>query len=470
MSPELLKEVIAELNGRLCGGVVSKVHQPDGRDIVLKVFARGGQTHLLISTHPLFSRLLLTEEPFANPAVPKRFCAFLRSRINDSRIERISQVDAERIALITLQKGRGTDIETFTLRAELTGKSSNIILLDADGAVLDALRYFDEEGSARPVMPGVVLGPLPPGPDAAQKEAQAVTKSDAGTWNEAADRYYSGLIAAERSVLRRGKLLRACRGAEARCRRKLDNLNGDKARAIREQDYAAIGNMLLANFKILKRGMKEVDAVDYTTDPPATVKITLDERLGPKENCEKYFKRARKGKTALAMLEERIPATERELEYIQNLSYEIEAAETADDLDAAEEELMEAGYMKRDERASETEPIRRSTSSEGFELLCGKSGPGNDLIVKRYGKDGDIWFHAKGCPGSHVLIKVAGRAKELTMKTIEEAAALAAKHSKAANAARVEVIYTDACHVRKPKGAPPGTVTVSEYKTVVIKN
>lgn len=478
MSPDLLKNILTGLSERLSGGVISKVHQPDGRDIILKIFCRGAQEHLIISTHPLLSRLHLTNHPFTNPSVPKRFCAFLRSRIEGGRIESFEQLDAERIAIITLKKRHGDEIETFILRAELTGKSSNIILLDKDGVVLDAIRYFDIEGSDRPVMPGIVLAPLPPMPPASQKEATTIKQTDAETWNEAADSFFSLLVDTELAALKRGRLQRACRAAETRCKRKVDNLNNDKARAIKEQGYASIGNMLLANFKVLRRGLKEVDAVDYTIDPPTTVKITLDERLGPKENCEKYFKRAKKGKTALAMLETRIPQTERELDYIQNLSYEIEVAETGADLDTAESELVEAGYMKRDDATkkkepipseAQTEPIRRSVSSEGFELLCGKSGTGNDLIVKRYGKDGDIWFHAKGCPGSHVVIKVAGRAKELTKKTIEEAAALAAKHSKAANAAKVEVIYTDCCHVRKPKGAPPGTVTVSEYKTVVVR-
>ena len=475
MSPDLLKNILAELDERLCGGVISKVHQIDGRDVILKIFCKGGQEHLIISTHPLLSRLHLTEHPFTNPPVPKRFCAFLRSRIEGGRIESFKQLDSERIALITIKKRHDDGFETFVLRAELTGKSSNIILLDNNGIILDAVRYFDVEGSQRPVAPGMTLAPLPM-PPAPQKDAEVVTKASAETWNEAADRHFSTLVNAELAAAKRGRLLRAARTAEDRCKRKIANLNIDKARAVKEQGYAAIGNMLLANFKALKRGLKEVEVVDYTIDPPTPVKVTLDERLGPKENCEKYFKRAKKGKTALTMLATRIPQTERELEYIQNLIYEIEAAETGPDLDAAQDELVEAGYMKRDEATkkkgpveAQAEPIRRSVSSEGFELLCGKTGAGNDLIVKRYGKDGDIWFHAKGCPGSHVVIKVAGRADELTKKTIEEAATLAAKHSKAANAAKVEVIYTDCCHVRKPKGAPPGTVTVSEYKTVVVR-
>jgi len=109
------------------------------------------------------------------------------------------------------------------------------------------------------------------------------------------------------------------------------------------------------------------------------------------------------------------------------------------------------------------------TSSEGFEMLCGKSGAGNDLIVRRYASDDDIWLHASGVPGSHVLIKVAGRAGNLTVRTIEEAASIAAWHSKNRNAKKAEVVYTEARHVKKPRGARPGMVTVKEYRTIMVE-
>ena len=102
-------------------------------------------------------------------------------------------------------------------------------------------------------------------------------------------------------------------------------------------------------------------------------------------------------------------------------------------------------------------------------MLCGKSGAGNDMIVKECAHKEDIWFHASGMPGSHVLIKVAGRRDELTKKTIEEAASFAAWHSKARAAGKVEVVYTEAKHVRKPPGAKPGMVTISAFKSIRVR-
>lgn len=475
MGPIPLKNIILELNEALAGGIISKIHQPNDRDIVLKVFIRGHDERLIISTHPRFSRVHLTKEGFVNPPAPKRFCAYLRSRIENARIEGVTQVDIERIARIGLKK-RTEGEEHLTLVAELTGKSSNIILVDDKETVLDALKYFPPETSVRVVMPGVPLKPLPPKP-AGEPEKEAFTREEAVTWNEAADRYYAALIKEDEETAGSARIRRALNEAEKRLKRKLQNLSGDKKRAEEGLVFTKTGELLAANLGRIKRGDKEVKVTDYTKAPPEEVTIALDEKLSPKENLDKCFKRAKKGKAALLLLKDRIPQAEEELSFIEELKYELTAAETEEDLKELEEELIREGYLKGMvapraapiKEIERVEPVRRLTSSEGFELLCGKSSIGNDLIVKKYAKDEDIWFHASKVPGSHVLIKVAGRGKELTRKTIEEAAALAAWHSKAKNASKAEVVYTEARHVRKPRGARPGMVTVKEYKTIVVR-
>ncbi len=472
MGPLLLREVVVELNIGLSGGIVSKVHQPDERNVILKIFVRGREERLIISAHHRLSRIHMTGRDYRNPPAPLRFCAFLRKWITNARIEAITQKDLERIVSIDLiKKNAEGNKEELRLIAELTGKSANIILIDREGMILDALRYFQPEASMRAVAPGLRLDPLPPAP--ALKE-EVVERRDGESWMKAVDSFYSGLVDGEELSERRSHLRKAATEAEKKLKRKLANLEGDKAKAATEVGNYKTGELLASNFHLLKKGVKEAEVMDYTLDPPAMVRVSMDERLGPKENVERYFKRARKGKKALELLKERIPSVEQELEYIETLKYDIEAAETIPDLDEVEAELALGGYLKKMERTEKkeeprAEPVRRFTSSEGFEILCGKSGTGNDLLVSRYASGEDIWFHVKGQPGSHSLIKTAGRATELTKKTIEEAASVAAFYSKAANAGKVEVIYTEARNVKKPRGAKPGMVTVKEYKSVVVK-
>lgn len=470
MGPLLLEQITIELNGLLKDGIVSRIHEPDERTLVFKVFTRGKTEELVISAHPRFSRIHLTSREFVNPEVPPRFAAYLRSRILNARIESFEQAKGERIVRIKLIKKIDGEWSAFGLIIELTGKSSNIILCDAEGVVLDALRHF-APGSAREVCPGVALSPLPPPPP--MKE-EPIVKKDDETWNEAADRFYSALLDEEGLTLEKNRLRRVITEAVKKAERKLKNLKGDESRAGEGLQYEMLGEILASNYGKLKRGMKEIEADDYTVHPPGKVVIRLDEKLGPKENLEKLFKRAKRAKTALSLLRGRIPEVEKELEYLASLMYEWESIETKGDLSELKDELMKEGYIKEkgvaapkeEERAT---PVRRYTSTDGFEILCGKSGAGNDLIVKEYAKDEDIWFHAAKIPGSHVLIKTAGRAKELTKKTIEEAAAICAYHSKAREAGKVEVIYTEARNVKKPRGAKPGMVTVREYKSIVVR-
>ncbi|MBI5468480.1 MAG: NFACT family protein [Deltaproteobacteria bacterium] len=472
MGPLLLRHITLELDERLSGGVVSRVHQPDEKNLLIKVFVGGHEERLLISAHPLFSRMHLTGRAFENPPAPLRFCAFLRSRITNARIDGISQAEGERIVRIGLKKKNGDSIETMTLVAELTGKSGNLILLDSAGVILDALRYFDPETSVRAVVPGLPLTPLPPAPVAAEVE---IPKKAGESWNEAADRYYSALLDDEVFTLEKSRLRRAINEAAKKAARKLNNLLGDKKRAEAEKGYGGLGELIVYNLKDIKRGATEAEAVDYSLEPPAAVKVKLDPKLSPKENAEKYFKRAKKAKVALTLLGERIPKVADEIDYIDTLVYELDDLKTKEDLALLKDELVEGGYLKemtgrvKTGPVEKVEPVRRFTSTEGFEILCGRSGPGNDLIVKKYAASEDIWFHVSKMPGSHVLIKVAGRGAELTKKTIEEAASLAAWHSKAQNASKVEVIYAEARHVRKPRGAKPGMVTVKEHKSILVR-
>lgn len=472
MGPKLIGNVVAELNELVKGGIISKIHQPSEKVIILKIFSRGRQECLLISAEPKFPRIHLLGEDYniPNPPAPLRFCAFLRSRITNALVEGFTQTGGERIASIILKKKYDSTITTLTLVCELTGKSANIILTDEKGTVLDAIRYFPPESSVRAVMPGVVLTPLP---KAEIKEAEEPIEKGDGTWNDAANRYYSYRVDEDSLVSLRAGLRRAINDARKKAQRKMANLQGDKSRAEAEIGFGRLGEMLVANMRVMKRGAKEARVLDYTKTPPETVIVPLDEKLGPKENVEKYFKRARKAKAALALLKDRIPGVEEDIKYIDSLTYELESSKTVEDLRELEAELIAEGYLRKAPEAKEAEkiraePVRRFTSSEGFEILCGKSGLGNDLIVRKYAKEEDIWFHASNVPGSHVLVKSAGRTKELTDTTIREAARIAAWYSKMQGAAKAEVAYTDAKNVKKPKGAKPGSVTIKDYKTIVV--
>jgi len=484
MNASLISRLVAELRDELRGGVISKVHEPDEKTLILKVFTRGRQRSLLISTHQHLSRLHITERPFPNPPVPPRFCAYLRSRITNARIEEIGQIEGERIVEISLIKrpketdGEGAAPVSMTLVAELTGKSGNLILIDKDNIIMDAKRYFRAPESQRSVEPGEQLLPLPPR-DIIKAEKTEVPPQEGESWNEAVDRFYSGQTNTGELKAEKKRLRQAIKAAQKKAARKLRNLREDRAKATENRDRQRLGELILANMAVIKKGLKEVVLDDFYEDPPVKIKITLDPRQDARGNAERYFRRGKKAKTTLRMLEERLPEAESELEYIEGLGCSLD--EAADTAEAAllEEELIESGILKRpvvDKRAVKkkavnkiNKPYRRYLSSEGLVILCGKSGAGNDLLVKKEGRQNDLWFHANNAAGAHVLLKAGAADLSAHKQSIIEAASIAAYYSKAKNAAKVDVIYADVKKVKKPRGARPGSVTVGEHKAVMVR-
>ena len=477
---------------------------------------KGGKAAtLLISADPRYPRMHLSTGKFKNPPRPPRFCALLRSRLQGAIIEEVSTVEgpsgleSQRIAELVLRKGRGRDKdeERFTLIAELIGKSANVILTRDDGTVVDALRRFpkgttEKGGAIRVVAPGVKLAPLPPvqAGSLRPRKGETFEPAEGETWNRAAERHYLSLIK-DAALKEDARAIRRALGTVGKkARRKLRNLLGDKERAEAALGSTKTGELLLTNFKRIEKGMGEIEVEDVFACPPLPLTITLDPKKVPKENVDAYFKRAKKAKTALKLLKVRIPEVERELEFIDGLRFDLERIQGAvekkaegsikeakgpdvdvtgvtEEVAALREELERAGYLKpgSSERAAKKGPRKEAASpytkgktTEGFVLLWGRNARGNDVMLREQAGSGDLWFHAKGVGGSHVLLKPKG-SKKPTEKAIVEAARTAARNSRAKASLKVEVIYTDAKYVKKPKGAKAGTVLVGEYKSMVVK-
>ena len=103
----------------------------------------------------------------------------------------------------------------------------------------------------------------------------------------------------------------------------------------------------------------------------------------------------------------------------------------------------------------------------GFKVYAGKTDADNDLLSLRFARANDYWFHVKGMPGSHVILRVEEH--EPDRATLEQAASIAAHHSRARDGGTVAVNVTQARHVTKPKGAEPGTVQIKRERTLKVK-
>ena len=200
------------------------------------------------------------------------------------------------------------------------------------------------------------------------------------------------------------------------------------------------------------------------------LKIALDVSRSPSENAQSYFREYDKARQAMAGVPELLEEARYELSYLDEMLTALELAESFEDVLSIRGELAENGYGAHTHGETKAKVPRSKkrklpqtptyTSPEGFTIYVGKSAQHNDFVTFELGEKVDTWLHARGMPGSHVIIKTGGR--EVPEKTLEMAAGLAAHYSKGRTSTKVEVVYAPQRYVRKVKGPHPGLVTYSQ--------
>ncbi len=291
---------------------------------------------------------------------------------------------------------------------------------------------------------------------------------------------------AEGLRLRPGEALRVPLRASLRARldrveRKEESLRQALARGEKAEDLKLKGQAILANVAQIEPGQSELQW-DSTT-------ITLDPKLSPSDNAQRYFREYAKARDATREVPELLESVRLEGEYLRQMLTLVELAEGEVELRVISRELAEAkegatgkgeaagtGPQKKPAKARPGQKpgkpkidqpsgtVKRFSSSEGYQILVGGSAKGNERVTFDLGTGNDLWFHARGIPGAHVILKVGPH--EPSHPTLLEAARLAAVHSQARGSSKVPVDYTLQRYVKKVKGGPHGLVTYSQEKTV----
>lgn len=207
----------------------------------------------------------------------------------------------------------------------------------------------------------------------------------------------------------------------------------------------------------LEPGAKKLEALNYYTNEMIT--IPLDSTKTPQENALKYFEKYNKQKRTFEALTSLIEETRDDISYLESVSNALDIALSEDDLTQIKEELIESGYIRRKftkKKVKITSKPFHYLSSDGYHIYVGKNNLQNEELTFHFASGNDWWFHAKGIPGSHVIVKTNG--EELPDRTVEEAGKLAAYYSKNRGSEKIEIDYIEKKHVKKPKGGKPGFV------------
>lgn len=226
----------------------------------------------------------------------------------------------------------------------------------------------------------------------------------------------------------------------------------------KKDKYKVYGELIQAYGYGLPEGSTVLEAENYY-DNNKVISIPLDKDLTPLENAKKYFDRYGKLKRTYEALSELILETKAEIEHLESIQNSLDIAVSAEDLIQIKEELVEFGFIKKGHGGkkvrSKSKPFHY-LSSDGYDIYVGKNNYQNDELTFKVATGNDWWFHAKGMPGSHVIVK--SRNEELPDRVFEEAGMLAGYYSKGRDSDKIEIDYLQKKNIKKPNGSAPGFV------------
>ena len=228
--------------------------------------------------------------------------------------------------------------------------------------------------------------------------------------------------------------------------------------AKKKDKYKLYGELLQAYGYGVAEGAKEIEVENYY-DNNNLIKIPLDPDISALDNSKKYFEKYGKLKRTAEALDSLIQQTKAEIDHLESIQNALDIAVSSDDLVQIKAELMEYGFIKKHRGTEKTKTKSKPfhyRSSCGYDIYVGKNNYQNDDLSFKIATGNDWWFHAKGMPGSHVIVKANN--EELPDIVFEEAGRLAGYYSKGRENEKIEIDYLQKKNLKKPSGAAPGFV------------
>ena len=264
-------------------------------------------------------------------------------------------------------------------------------------------------------------------------------------------------------------LQKAISGSIVRTEKKIDALNSDLKTAENAESQKIIADTLMSNIYLIKKGATNCSLNNIYTNEK--IEVALSPVLTPVENAQSYYKRYNKYKRAVEEIIKQRQETNELLEYLQSLDSSLQTASNKTEVAEIRQELINEGIISENKKGKsksslpKSVPLSISLSQETI-IYVGKNNKQNDFVTFSIAKPHDLWFHAKGFPGSHVILRTT--LPKPTEAEIARAAKIAAYFSKARNSSNVPVDCTEKRFVKKPSGAKPGFVIYTNQQTLYV--
>ena len=262
-----------------------------------------------------------------------------------------------------------------------------------------------------------------------------------------------------------GSLRARLQKALAQKRKLRTNLQSDLAAHGDAEKHKLLGDLLLANVSTAVRDGNKVRITDYYAEGAPVIELEIAPDSSLQDEAGRRFRQYTKAKRAGEEIAERLTRLEQEISALEEEERDLERSLVERD-EAALARLAGVEAVPKSSRTKKG--VRRYLSSDGYEVLVGRGARDNDNLTFRLARPQDLWLHAGDYPGSHVIVRNPTR-KEIPQRTVIEAAQLAGRFSQASEDSKVVVHYTQRKFLSKPKGAAPGLVRMSSFRSITVE-
>jgi predicted ribosome quality control (RQC) complex YloA/Tae2 family protein len=464
--------VVEEL-GPLAGARVTGAWVHGGRELTLELRGREGDALLLLSAEADRSRLHAATHRPAQPATPFAFQAVLRREVEGARLAGLSALAGDRVVALRLVGGAGP----VELVAELTGRHGNLFLVREGRILASAGRNLSDRRDLVAGQPYLPPAPQPgDGPPAARgRPARFAPDPGASRFplSAAVEAFYQRREEERELAEGRRRLRDPLRAALASSARALLRLAEEAERVPAAEEDRRRGDLLKANLHEVRRGQREVALTEWTAEGPREQRLALDPALTPQANLERLYRRYRRIVDSAARVAARAEEVRVRQAGLRALLSELEEAPLPA-LPRLEKEARRLGAGPRRQAAKRRRhdeplpPYRTFRALSGAALLVGRGAAQNDALTLRVARGNDLWLHARGRTGAHVVLRLP-KGTVPDQEALLDAAHLAVHFSDARGEPQAEVAYTRAKHVRKARGAAPGAVTYSQERVILLR-
>jgi len=479
MDETLLHFLSVEFNNIIKSAVLRKVYEMEGGIFLLKFYS-GENINLFIKLKDENRRIHLVPEKNGKAKTPSSFCMLLRKYIEGRRLISASCPNFEKRIIFVFTDGKSE----WKLIAEFFSREGNLILLSSNDKVLGSYRTMPESRMSDKkdyiVPPYMKSNGLPDKaimPTVYLKDSEVFKYSAFGENSEGLilkrcstvnDMLYEFYKKDESNLdfdASKNVILQKFNKEKEKLNKKIEHIKTDLAKLSKNSYYHKLGELILTNLYKIKPKDAVLITENFYEDPPCEIEILLDPSLSGSDNAAQYFEKFKKYQRGVPILQKRLEECELEFSLILEKIESIKSAKNSSDLGD-----YSKSFDYQSKKAAKEMPaasLPRKYFYKDYEILAGRNPNQNDEISLKISNKTDLWFHTRGIPGSHVIIRV--KAGEKTPKeVILRAAEIAAYFSKGKKSSKVSVSYTLAKNVSKKKGMPPGMVTISDETAIVV--